>query len=150
MRHIRFISLIATCLCIAASGLVALPAIAGSTEADVEAVTKEFQTYCAPCHGREGRGDGAVGAGLDARPADLTQITKHNGGTFPFEAVYAKVEGIDNMKAHRSSEMPVWGFWFVTQEVGDSTSLADAKPAEDRARRRILAIVTFLKTIQEK
>ncbi len=147
MRQMKRVTLFSIILSFTASGLFVLPTLVAAGE-DVERVAQEFQAYCAPCHGREGRGDGAVGAGLDTKPADLTQIARHNGGIFPSEAIYAKVAGIDTMEAHRSNEMPVWGFWFVNQEVGESTSLADAKPAQERARHRISAIVAFLKTIQ--
>jgi copper transport protein len=32
-----------------------------------------FNTYCAPCHGETGKGDGPLGVVLNPRPADLTQ-----------------------------------------------------------------------------
>ena len=46
-----------------------------------------FRYYCATCHGREGRGDGPVGAQLKTRPANLTRLAASNGGQFPLERV---------------------------------------------------------------
>ena len=42
-----------------------------------------FMFYCASCHGPSGKGDGPVARSLKTRPADLTVLTKRNGGTFP-------------------------------------------------------------------
>src|SRR6187401_2423532 len=42
-----------------------------------------FQSYCAPCHGKSGRGDGPAAAALKKAPADLTKISARNGGKFP-------------------------------------------------------------------
>jgi mono/diheme cytochrome c family protein len=41
-----------------------------------------FQTHCAICHGREGRGDGPSAAGLNPQPADLTatHVDDHTDG----------------------------------------------------------------------
>ena len=40
-----------------------------------------FTSYCAPCHGRAGKGDGPAAPALNPKPADLTQLTKKAGGT---------------------------------------------------------------------
>ena len=42
-----------------------------------------YKTYCAVCHGNEGKGDGPAASALKARPADLSQLSKNNGGKFP-------------------------------------------------------------------
>ena len=39
----------------------------------VEAGQALFSTYCVPCHGETGKGDGPLGVVLNPRPADLTQ-----------------------------------------------------------------------------
>ncbi len=36
---------------------------------------EDFATYCAVCHGAEGKGDGAAASGLDPKPIDLA-LTK--------------------------------------------------------------------------
>src|SRR5579863_7414040 len=42
-----------------------------------------FNTYCAACHGKEGRGDGPAAPALKKAPADLTTIAARNNGKFP-------------------------------------------------------------------
>ncbi len=125
------------------------PGIASADENEQIWAEQDFLSYCAPCHGLEGRGDGPVADHLKIRPADLTAISRRNGGTFPFDATYSKVEGLDMPGAHGSSKMPVWGLWFTNQAVGESLLLEDAKPAEERVRQRIRAIVAYLRTLQE-
>jgi mono/diheme cytochrome c family protein len=68
-----------------------------------------FTSYCAPCHGRQGRGDGPAAAALNPKPADLTQLAKKHGGTFPTRDFEDKLNGMAMSPAHGSSEMPVWG-----------------------------------------
>ena len=40
----------------------------------------EYLNSCAVCHGLEGRGDGPLGDVLMKRPADLTRLSRENGG----------------------------------------------------------------------
>lgn len=40
-----------------------------------------FQTNCAMCHGAEGKGDGAAGAGLNPKPRNLVEGKWKKGGT---------------------------------------------------------------------
>lgn len=133
---------------LAAFLLAAMSVTAGANAAEDEAAA-DFRSYCAPCHGRDARGDGPVAPSLKTRPADLTRIAKRNGGTFPSDAVYGKIEGLDMPAAHGSSEMPVWGLWFTNQAVGESILMEDAKPAEQRVRERISALVDYLETLQQ-
>jgi len=52
-----------------------------------------YLANCAACHGPDGKGDGPLAAGLEPRPADLTQIARRNGGTFDYEAVMTVIDG---------------------------------------------------------
>lgn len=45
----------------------------GADEHSVAEGGKLFAIYCTPCHGKEGKGDGLVGAKLALRPYDLTE-----------------------------------------------------------------------------
>jgi len=45
---------------------------------------QQFSQKCAVCHGLEGKGGGALGLHLKVQPADLSRLSKRNGGTFPF------------------------------------------------------------------
>lgn len=111
--------------------------------------SRDFISYCAPCHGVEGRGDGPVADHLKVRPADLTAIRRDNEGQFPAEAVYLKIEGVDMPGAHGTSKMPVWGLWFTNQAIGESILMEDTKPAAEKVEARIQALVAYIKSIQE-
>lgn len=127
-------------------------AFAGPTAAGAEDAQKwaaqDFRSYCAPCHGLDARGDGPVSQVLNTRPSDLTKIAERYGA-FEFDAVYKRIEGLDMPDAHGTSEMPVWGLWFMNQAIGESVLFEDAKPAEERVRERIAAMVRYLETLQE-
>ena len=96
-----------------------------------------YESNCAGCHGQSGKGDGPAGAELRARPSDLTSIAKRNGGVFPTEIVYRVIDGTRTKRAHGNYEMPAWGSVFGSEP-------------EDVVRRRILAIIDYLQTIQVK
>lgn len=49
--------------------LVAVPVLSAGSDTGAEL----FAANCASCHGPQGKGDGAAGAALNPRPADLTQ-----------------------------------------------------------------------------
>jgi mono/diheme cytochrome c family protein len=68
-----------------------------------------YVNYCAPCHGVDGRGNGPVAAALKQQPADLTLLSKNNGGKFPSAHVMAVLEFGASNPAHGTAEMPVWG-----------------------------------------
>ena len=68
-----------------------------------------FKSYCAPCHGVSGKGDGPAAAALNPKPADLTQFAKRRGGTFSAKDFEDKLNGMAMAPAHGSSDMPVWG-----------------------------------------
>jgi cytochrome c553 len=100
--------------------------------------TDSYVFYCAPCHGRSGKGDGPVAPSLRARPADLSTLAERNGGTFPRERVAAYISGIGRpITAHGTSEMPVWGPAFRALDASDR-----------RAAVRVSAIVDHLESLQ--
>src|SRR6202795_4484808 len=71
---------------------------------------KIFRHYCATCHGTDGRGHGPASVALKHAVPDLTQISKRNGGTFPFKLVKEVISGKDSKPlAHGNREMPIWG-----------------------------------------
>src|ERR1700734_797418 len=68
-----------------------------------------FVSYCAPCHGVDGRGQGPVAASLRARPSDLTILSINNHGKYPAEHVIAVIQFGSPIEAHGMKSMPVWG-----------------------------------------
>jgi hypothetical protein len=51
----------------------------------------DFDTLCAPCHGTTGTGEGRDLT--EANPPNITQLSRRNGGKFPFDEVYRNVDG---------------------------------------------------------
>ena len=98
-----------------------------------------YRSYCASCHGPSGRGDGPAGDEFRRRPADLTQFAKKNGGVFNAALIHRSVDG-RSVKAHGSTEMPVWGDAFKWRLGLD----------EDAIRERVEAIVRYVGSIQER
>lgn len=76
-----------------------------------------FVSYCASCHGKDGKGDGPAAAALKQAPADLTALAKANGGKYPTMKVTSVLRGETQLVAHGTQDMPVWGpvFWKMSQ-----------------------------------
>lgn len=76
-----------------------------------------FEAYCASCHGVSGKGDGPAAGALKSPPANLTVLSKNNGGKFPANRVTSILRGQATVTAHGNRDMPVWGpvFWHMSQ-----------------------------------
>lgn len=71
-----------------------------------------YRTYCASCHGADGKGAGPAAAALKKAPSDLTTISQRNGGEFPAFRIGHVIDGtadVPSITAHGTREMPVWG-----------------------------------------
>ncbi len=106
----------------------ALPAAAA--EGDFSAGFDLYQRYCQSCHGERGSGDGRVGKYLKVPPADLTQLSEGNDGTFPEERLAKVIDGRNEVRTHGAKEMPVWGQVFGEEAGdGDAEALVDSRIA---------------------
>jgi mono/diheme cytochrome c family protein len=68
-----------------------------------------FRSYCASCHGADGKGHGPVAPELKKQPSDLTLESKKNGGKFPGAKIRSVIRGDDFIVNHGSQSMPIWG-----------------------------------------
>jgi mono/diheme cytochrome c family protein len=68
-----------------------------------------YDSYCAVCHGKSGRGDGPAAPALKAPLPDLTTISQRNKGVFPRKDVEETITGIHRPAAHGTEDMPIWG-----------------------------------------
>ncbi len=68
-----------------------------------------YVSYCAACHGKDGKGQGPAAPALKSPPPDLTTLAKRNGGKYPAAHVSAILWGKEELAAHGSKDMPVWG-----------------------------------------
>src|SRR3989338_9357678 len=75
----------------------------------------EYEGACAVCHGITGKGNGPFMGQLATRVPDLTVLAANNGGVFPFDRVYQVIDGRQELKAHGTREMPIWGRSFRMQ-----------------------------------
>jgi len=96
-----------------------------------------FNSYCAPCHGKDAKGTGPAAKALVKAPADLTTLAKRNNGTFPEVKVKRYIEGADDVQAHGSRDMPMWGSLF--RELNRDTALI-----------RVQALNDYIKGLQAK
>jgi mono/diheme cytochrome c family protein len=98
-----------------------------------------FHSYCASCHGQNGKGDGPAAPALKAAPPDLTLLTKKNGGQFPADHLMNVLANESDYPVHGSKDMPVWGPIF--RKMGADQTLG---------RLRAHNVTDYLKSIQEK
>ena len=52
-----------------------------------------YRTYCAVCHGLDGKGNGPAARALKQQPSDLTLLSKRNGGAFPTFRISNIIQG---------------------------------------------------------
>jgi mono/diheme cytochrome c family protein len=142
------------------SALVSVTRICMAEESqDVDTGRIEFLSKCAECHGADGKGAGPKSNKLNMKPANLTILAKTNNGVFSTKLIYQKIDGRSAIGAHRRSEMPIWGCRHgsppsrQTKSTGPRSidSLLDLPcDPEETIRRRILNVVEYLATIQQK
>jgi mono/diheme cytochrome c family protein len=97
-----------------------------------------FKEYCAVCHGTGGKGDGPAAEALKKRPADLTQLSRKNGGKFPALEVKNYISGMDTVAAHGSRAMPIWGDIFSQMPPG----------RKDMATFRMTSLIKYIEQMQ--
>jgi hypothetical protein len=90
------------------------------------------------CHGKDAKGTGPAADALKKGPADLTQISRKSGGTFPEVHVMRIIRGDDVVGAHGSRDMPIWSELFTSLSSKETTEL------------RVNALMKYLQTIQAK
>jgi mono/diheme cytochrome c family protein len=98
-----------------------------------------YTSYCAPCHGVDGKGHGPAAPALKVQPTDLTALTKDNHGKFPDSHIATVLQFGAELPSHGSSQMPVWGPIFGS--MGHSSSAQEKQ-------QRISNITRYLRTIQ--
>ena len=95
-----------------------------------------YDSYCAVCHGKDGKGGGPAAKALTKAPADLTKLTARNNGTFPAVHVQRFIEGLDEVAAHGTRDMPMWGDLFRSLN-------------RDTAQIRVTALTEYIKGLQQ-
>jgi mono/diheme cytochrome c family protein len=135
---IRYVLVAVVTLAVSAGAASAQPKIVKGPikQTPTSDAKKMFETYCAVCHGKEGKGNGPAAASLTKVPADLTRIAARNGGTFPEVKVRRYIEGADEVPAHGTRDMPMWGDLFKSLN-------------QNTAAIRVEALAQYLKAMQQ-
>lgn len=129
--------------------VLALPALSADEPAKIKRVPARttasltgqdlFREYCAVCHGNDAKGTGPAADALKKKPADLTAISRKNGGTFNEIRVQRVINGDDSVLAHGSREMPIWGQIF--RHMSSNPDLGTV---------RVYNLVKYIEQIQAK
>jgi mono/diheme cytochrome c family protein len=99
-----------------------------------------FMQYCAVCHGTDAKGAGPAAKALKMPPADLTQLSAHNGGKFPELRVYGAIHGdVEMPAAHGSKDMPVWGAVFQSMSKDSGAGM----------QMRVSNLTAYIKSLQK-
>lgn len=98
-----------------------------------------FRSYCASCHGIDGKGSGPTAPALKKQPPDLALLSKKNGGKFPSATVTSVIRGNDFITDHGTRGMPIWG---------DAFRNTNHDPAMVEIKIQNLAL--YIESIQQK
>lgn len=109
----------------------------------------DFRQYCAQCHGKDAQGDGPVAPALKKKPANLTVLSKNNGGVFPESEVRDFIDGSKMAEGHGTREMPIWGYAFMYRR-SSYTGAGGAPLSEEQVKHKIGMLVDYIKSIQTK
>ena len=100
-----------------------------------------YMSYCARCHGEDGKGKPSAAGELAA--ADLTQLAKRNGGKFPADRLRAIGGGLEDIPAHHGPDpMPIWGDMFRTKKYNYT--------AQERVNEGLGRLTAYLESIQQQ
>jgi mono/diheme cytochrome c family protein len=148
MRVMKFISLVAILV------TISIFAVAQQTPAQTPPTVKHvpmtnvppnsgkemFNSYCAVCHGKDGKGTGPAASAMKTPPTDLTLLAQKEGGKYPAAHVAAVIKGQATTPSHGSQDMPVWGPLFSSISQGH----------EGQVQQRISNLVRYIEGLQAK
>lgn len=123
---------------------------AAASNDDAELGKIAYGTYCASCHGLDGKGAGPMAGQLVNMPTDLTGLAKAAGGAFPAERVRATIDGRDMPAAHGNREMPLWGEMFVFESTGGGRAEDGMSEMTDElVEQRVGQLVAYIGSLQD-
>ena len=98
-----------------------------------------YATYCADCHGKDGKGPGPLAQTRGITVPDLQLLATRNNSVFPLAQVEKLLSGTaQSPVVHGGIEMPLWGSVLTD---GDS----DRSARESRAH----ALARYLESVQK-
>ncbi|MGH9642030.1 MAG: c-type cytochrome [Terriglobales bacterium] len=99
-----------------------------------------YKSYCAVCHGTDGKGNGPAAQALKVPPSDLAALAAKNGGKYPAPKVSAIIRGEEVLAAHGSKDMPIWGNLFWGMSGGH----------EAEVQQRVTNLNKYIESLQKK
>ena len=82
---------------------------------------------------------------LTVAPADLTTLSKSNGGEFPAIRIYKLIDGRETFYAHGDRTMPVWGIRYLLEHAIKNGDYG----GEQAVQARITKLMTYIQSIQK-
>jgi mono/diheme cytochrome c family protein len=110
------------------------------TNAPANSGKEMFNSYCAVCHGKDGKGSGPAASAMKTPPIDVTLLAQKNGGKYPASHVAAVLRGQAITPSHGNQDMPVWGPLFSSISHGN----------EGQVQQRITNLVNYIESLQAK
>ena len=124
-----------------------IPNYGHALDDELKAGQEIFEGHCAVCHGIAGNGDGDIAELFKVKPKALSQLSKENGGEFPFERIYQTLKATKDVKGHGRTAMPVWGDYFRVEVLDDPSVDEDESFA---ALGKMLSVIYYIETLQTK
>ena len=145
MRSIVFLMIVATVLvnCVQARDGIK----SSSLDHAIEEGKATFLHFCSVCHGKDGKSGDLSLYKLKKQPPNLTLISSKNNGTFPWLNLFKIINGQESINAHKSSEMPDWGYLLDLRNWGDEEN---DEFAEEIVYGRLFVLLVYLNSIQDK
>jgi mono/diheme cytochrome c family protein len=109
--------------------------------ASAQSGSEDFRHYCAACHGQNGKGGGSWNG---TKVPDLTRLSQAHGGKFPTDEVIEIVDGRSRVLWHQRQPGEMMPYW------GDVFRIEQERLSKGKAESRVMAIVDYLRSIQEK
>ena len=101
-----------------------------------------FHRYCSSCHGTDATGKGPIARLLKHPPPDLRTFTRRRNGQFSSVELARFIDGRQEVPAHGSRVIPVWGKQFARIEV-------ESTERESLVSGNLLELVLYIESIQQ-
>jgi len=148
MRVMKFISLVAIVAMISAFAVAQQAPAQSTTTIKHVPITNTpsnsgkdmYNSYCAVCHGTDGKGNGPAASAMKTPPTDLTTLAQKSDGKYPASHVAAVIRGQASTPSHGSQDMPIWGPLFSSIDQG----------RQGQVQQRVTNLVTYIEGLQAK
>jgi cytochrome c oxidase cbb3-type subunit III len=114
---------------VAVAGLLPFVHLVRADDAAMAKAHENYMSYCAKCHGEQGKGDGAGAAMLNPKPRDYTNCSVMQGKS---DDELFKVISEGGESIGMSADMQPWGGTLSAAEIHDMVKFVRGfcKPAE--------------------